>query len=110
MLHFERCELSLQCTHLAARLDLRLELLHLALERPFLRISLRQPQCFWQAQASGLGRPPELAFPVVLPPLRRHERLDMQRLRYVLRLDLRVIRQSDGLYLELERVVMNLPR
>src|SRR5882762_6117672 len=110
MLHLERRELALKGAYRPARFDLRLQLLHLALERPFLRVGLRHPQDFRQTQASGLGRRLELAFSIVLLPLREHERVDVQRMRHVLRLDLRVIGQLDRLNLELKRVAMNLLR
>src|SRR6266705_3210931 len=83
-----RRELALQRAHLRARRDLRLQLLHLPLERQLLRISLRRLQNFRKAQTGGLGRRLELSFAVVLLPLREHERVDVQSMGYVLRLNL----------------------
>src|SRR3990172_12962213 len=110
MLHLERRKLALKGAYRPARFDLRLQLFHLALERPSLRVGLRHPQDFRQAQSSGLGRRLELAFAIVLLPLREHERMDVQRVSHVLRLDLRVIGQLDRLNLELKRIAMNLLR
>src|SRR2546422_4019153 len=61
-------------------------------QRLLLQIALRRSQHFRQAQPGSLGRRIELAFAVVLLPLGEHERVDIQRTRYVLRLDLRVQR------------------
>src|SRR3972149_5070800 len=110
MLHLERRKLALKGACRPARFDLRLQLFHLALERPSLRVGLRHPQDFRQAHSSGPGRRLELAFAIVLLPLREHERMDVQRVSHVLRLDLRVIGQLDRLNLELKRIAMNLLR
>src|SRR3990172_912840 len=110
MLHLERRKLALKGAYRRARFALRLQLFPRALERPSLRVGLRHPQDFRQAQSSGLGRRLELAFAIVLLPLREHERMDVQRVSHVLRLDLRVIGQLDRLNLELKRIAMNLLR
>src|SRR5712691_5116742 len=52
----------------------------------------------------------EPALAVVLLPLREHERVDIQCVRHVLGLDLRMIRQLHRLNLELQRIAMNLLR
>ena len=57
-----------------------------------------------------IGRALELAFAEVLLPLGEHERVDVQRVCHVLRLDLRVIRQLHRLNLEFQRVAVNLLR
>src|SRR2546425_261278 len=74
------------------------------------RLRRRRSQHFRQAQAGSLGRRLELAFAVVLLPLREHERVDIQRTRYVLRLDLWVQRQPYCLDLEFVRVAMDFLR
>src|SRR5580765_3607333 len=108
MLQLERRQLALELARLRTSINLLLQPSQLAFKRPFLRVDswcLQHPR---QAQAGSLGRRLEPAFPVILLPLRKHERMDIQRLRNVLRLDLRMIRQLYRLNLELTAIAFDL--
>src|SRR5687768_4031347 len=110
MLHLERCELSLESARLRTSLDLLVQLFDLAPELAFLRVVLRRAQHPGKAQAGSIRRRLEPSFAIILLPLRKHERMDIQRMGNVLRLDLRVIRQLYSLNLELVAVAFDLLR
>src|SRR5687768_13608948 len=110
MLHLERRELALQYSRLRARLDLRLQALHVTLELLLFEILNRRAQDSRQAQAGSIRHRLELSITVFLLPAGQHERMNVQSLRNVLRLDLWMKRQPDCLNLELITVPMNLLR
>jgi hypothetical protein len=95
MLHLKRSQLSLEHASFGARLDLRLQPLHLALELSLLEILNSRAQHFRQAQAGGEVSRLELAITIFLLPARQ---------RHVLYLNLRVKRELDCLNLELVAV------
>jgi hypothetical protein len=104
MLHLKRSQLSLEHASFGARLDLRLQPLHLALELSLLEILNSRAQHFRQAQAGGEVSRLELAITIFLLPARQHEWMDIQSTRHVLYLNLRVKRELDCLNLELVAV------
>src|SRR2546422_9704461 len=87
MLHLERRKLALEPSRLCTSLDLVLQPLDLALELSLLEILNRRTQHFRQAQAGSIRHRLELSITVFLLPTRQHERMNIQSMRNVLRLD-----------------------
>jgi hypothetical protein len=110
MLHLERRELALQYSRFGARLDLGLQALHLTLELSLFEILNRRAQHLRQAQAGCIRHRLELSITVFLFPAGQHERMNVQSIRHVLRLDLWVKREPYRLNLELVAIPMNLLR